>query len=185
MYVDWITPLKNESLKNYALRLRREIKDDQPTIIGISFGGMLATEMAKADKNISAIIISSSKVNSEIPAIFQLGKYIPAYKILPSFLLKQSALLFKSFLGAKGKEQQKILKQIIKDTYTTFLKWAISAILNWKNDIVPEKLIHIHGTADKLLPYRLVKADYTIQNGTHIMPLDKHEEITALLKKLI
>jgi len=185
VFIDWIAPAKKESLENYALRLRREIKDVSPTVVGISFGGMLLTEMAKADDKIRAIIISSNKLHSEFPGSLKLIKYMPLYKWLPSFLLKKIALLSRRLLGAKGNEQKKILKQIIKDADTRFLKWAIGAILLWRNEIVPSNLVHIHGKADKLLPYRLIKADHTIINGTHVMPLDEHEEISELLKKLV
>jgi pimeloyl-ACP methyl ester carboxylesterase len=185
VFIEWIVPLQNESLKEYALRLRQQITEPSPTIIGISFGGMLATEMSKADSSIKAIIISSNKLSNELPAYLRLGKYIPVYKVLPTSLLKQSALLFKGSLGAQGVEQKKMLVQIIRDTDTRFLKWAIQAILTWNNKIIPENLVHIHGTADKLLPYKLVKPNYTITGGTHVMPMDKHEEIAALLKSLI
>ena len=49
----------------------------------------------------------------------------------------------------------------------------------------PKNVIHIHGTADRLLPYRYVKADYIINNGEHVMIMDKGEEVSELLKKLI
>ena len=185
IFIDWISLLNKESLKDYALRLRQEIKDDNPTIVGISFGGMLATEMAKSDSNMKAIIISSNKLSCELPGYFKVAKYFPVYKLFPSFILKYFILLFRGILGAKGKEQNEILKEIIKDTDTTFLKWASGAIVNWGNKIIPENLIHIHGTADKVLPYKLVKASYTIENGTHVMPMNNYEEISLLLKKLI
>jgi pimeloyl-ACP methyl ester carboxylesterase len=185
VFIDWITPLKNESLRDYALRLRQEIKDEAPFIIGISFGGMLATEMAKADPGVKAIILSSIQVSSELPGYFRTARYLPIYKLLPSSFLKRGALWFRNRLGAKGSAQKKILQQIIKDTNTTFLKWAIGAILSWKNNTRPANLIHIHGTADKLLPWRFVKADHRINNGTHVMPMDDHGEISDLLKKLV
>jgi pimeloyl-ACP methyl ester carboxylesterase len=47
VFINWIQPLKNESLSAYALRLKEQIRDDNPIIVGVSFGGMLATEMAK------------------------------------------------------------------------------------------------------------------------------------------
>ena len=35
VFIEWIPPLKKESLKEYALRLREQIKDESPVIIGI------------------------------------------------------------------------------------------------------------------------------------------------------
>ena len=79
----------------------------------------------------------------------------------------------------------KIYFEIVRDTDPEFLKWSITAILNWKNKEVPNNLVHMHGTADRLLPHRLVKADYLVEGGNHVMPMDSHEEVSALLKTLI
>ncbi|MBS1633737.1 MAG: hypothetical protein JST10_14320 [Bacteroidetes bacterium] len=89
------------------------------------------------------------------------------------------------FLGAKGEKNKKVLHQIIIDSDMHFVKWALDAIFRWNNTVVPANVIHIHGTADKLLPYRLVKADYTIRGGTHVMVMNKPGEMTELLKSLL
>jgi pimeloyl-ACP methyl ester carboxylesterase len=185
IFIDWITPLKKESLESYALRLRDKIPESDPIVVGISFGGMLAAEMAKADQNIRTIIIASNKTSGEFPGYLRASKYFPVYKWIPGKIIKVSAFSFRWIMGKRRKEQKKVLDEILRDTDMHFVKWAIDSILNWKNEEVPKNIIHIHGTADKLLPYRRVKADYTIEGGTHVMPLERHEEISALLKKLI
>lgn len=185
VFIDWITPETSESLQHYALRLRRSIPEEAPCIIGISFGGMLATEMAKADPLVKAIIIASNKTSDEFPSYLRTGSYFPIYKWTSASLAKNFMLRSAWILGGKSKEAKDLLQQIIMDADILFVRWAIGAILQWKNKEVPANLIHLHGTADKLLPYRYVKADHTIEGGTHVMPLDDHEEVSALLRKLI
>jgi pimeloyl-ACP methyl ester carboxylesterase len=185
VYIDWIDPLKKESLESYALRLRKTIAHPEPVIVGISFGGMLATEMAKADPGIRAIIISSSKTADEFPGYLRIGKYVPFYKWMPGTVMKRSAYLIKWIFGRNGKEQKKVFYEIIRDTDPDFVKWAITSILYWKNKEVPKNIVHLHGTADRLLPHRLVKADHLIKGGNHVMPMDSHEEVSALLRQLI
>jgi pimeloyl-ACP methyl ester carboxylesterase len=184
-FLEWIPPQKNEPLQHYALRLRQTIKEKDPLIVGISFGGMLASEMAKAEPGIKAIIISSNKSSKEFPSYLRVGKYIPVYKWMPFWLIKSGHAVYSRIFGTKGKEEKKLMKQIIADSDPRFIKWAIQSILHWKSNDAPANIIHIHGTADILLPYRLVKADYTIKGGKHVMPLDKHKEISPLLKKII
>ena len=185
IYINWIEPHKNESLQSYALRLRKSIHESNPIIVGISFGGMLATEMAKADPTIKAIIISSNKTAKEFPKYLRAGKYFPFYKWMPGKMMKRSAHLIKWIFGKNGKEQKRVYLEIVRDTDTDFVKWAITSILNWKNEEVPKNLVHMHGTADRLLPHRLVKADHLIKGGNHVMPMDSHEEVSALLRELI
>jgi len=182
VFINWINPLKKESLKDYALRLREQISEEHPTVVGVSFGGMLAAEMAKADGQMKAIIIASSKSADEFPAYLRVGKYFPLYKWLPGNLLKTGRLNW--ILGAKGEEQKKLMRTLIADADPAFLKWAIEAILNWNEKMASPNVKHIHGTADRLLPFRYVKADFIIEGGTHLMSINKPSEISAVLKSL-
>lgn len=185
IFIDWIPPQKNESLSHYAMRLKEQINDANPIVVGVSFGGMLATEMAKNDDTLKAIIISSNKIKSEFPKHLLAGKFIPLYKWIPASLLKKATLFRRLFFGPKGEKQKQIFHQILNDTDTRFTKWAIHSIMHWDNNTIPKNLVHIHGTADKLLPYRLVKADFSIQKGTHLMIMNNADEISVLLKQLI
>ncbi len=184
VFIDWVKPHKKESLKQYALRLRQLIPDEHPTVVGVSFGGMLAAEMAKADSCMNVIIIASNKSAAEFPFYLRTGKYLPLYKWLPNKLIKNVPLVSR-VLGLKDYEQKKLLAQILADIDPDFLKWAIEAILAWKEKEVPGNIKHIHGTKDKLLPCRYVKADFIIDGGTHLISINKPKEISTLLKDLI
>ncbi|MBC7650419.1 MAG: alpha/beta hydrolase, partial [Deinococcales bacterium] len=58
IFISWLIPLSKETLVAYALRLRATITEPNPIIVGLSFGGMLVTEMAKNDATVTPIIIS-------------------------------------------------------------------------------------------------------------------------------
>jgi hypothetical protein len=104
---------------------------------------------------------------------------------MPSVVLKKATIFRKLFFGPKGEKQQEIFHQILNDTDTNFTKWAVYAILHWQNAVIPKNVVHIHGTSDKLLPYRLVKADYSVEKGTHLMVMNQPGEISSLLKQII
>lgn len=185
VFVHWIKPIAHETLESYAHRLSAIIKEPNAAIVGLSFGGMLATEIAKANPNYNVIIIASNKKHSEFPHWLRIGKYIPIYRWSSEKFSKKLNKITSWILGANGKQQKETLHQIIQESDYAFTMWAIEAIMHWQNEIVPTNLTHIHGTADKLLPYRYVQADYTIDKGEHLMVMDKTDEITALIQKLI
>lgn len=184
VFIDWIPAVKNESLKDYALRLRQCIKGENPVIVGVSFGGMLTTEMAKADAGVKAIIISSNKTYKEFPRYLRVWKYMPVYKWVSPATIKFTGLLTKDIIGPKGRLQKQTFKKIVEETDPAFTAWAIDAILHWNNTDIPANLVHIHGTDDRLLPMRYVSPHHIVKGGKHIMIMDKGEEISALLKKL-
>ncbi len=185
IFIDWITPIKNETLAAYAVRLRATIKEKSPVIVGISFGGMLATEMAKADPNIQVIIISSNKCAKEFPNYLRIWKHFPVYKWIPERLMKSGGSITRSIVGPKGQEQRTVFSEILLETDHQFNIWAIDAILGWKNNSVPTNVFHIHGSADALLPCRYVKANHIINGGSHFMIMDNANELSELLKQLI
>lgn len=161
------------------------MNDEEAIIVGLSFGGMLATEMAIHHPRTKVIIVSSAKTYKELPFYLRMWRHLPVYKLHSQknkILMGRFAL---NILGSKGEEQKKLQLQILTDSDPSFTRWATGAILNWKNTIVPKNVVHIHGTADKLLPYRFVKADYTVDGGEHVMLMDMHSTISALLKKIV
>ena len=50
IHIDWIFPLENETLQNYALRISENIKDEKAFLIGLSFGGIISVEISKIKK---------------------------------------------------------------------------------------------------------------------------------------
>jgi hypothetical protein len=64
----------------------------------------------------------------------------------------------------------------------TFLKWAIDKIVNWENVTETENIKTIHGTTDRILPFRT--ANFAIKNGGHLMVIDKADEINSVLRNL-
>ena len=185
IFIDWIKPSVAETLTSYAQRLFETIQDEKACIVGVSFGGMLATEIAKVHPDTKVILISSAKTYLEIPGYLRFWRRLPLYKLhsdknkntLGKFILK--------ILGSRGEDQKKLQLKILENSDPTFTRWATHAILSWRNLTIPKNIVHIHGKADKLLPYKYVKADYTIEDGEHVMIMDKAAEISALLKKLI
>ena len=185
VFIDWITPLPRETLVEYALRLRQVITEANPVIVGVSFGGMLATEMAKADGSITAIIISSNKTHKEFPAYLRMWRHLPVYKLLNPKLVKSTGALSCRIMGPQGIKQKETFRKILAETDPKFTVWAIDAILHWHNETIPPNVTHIHGSSDRLLPAKLVKAHHIINKGRHIMIMDKADEISSLLKKIL
>ena len=57
--LEWEIPHPKEALSDYALRISKKIKHENPVLVGVSFGGMIAVEIAKVLKPATTIIISS------------------------------------------------------------------------------------------------------------------------------
>lgn len=182
-FVDWIDPLKNETFESYAERISKDF-EKHSILIGLSFGGMLAVEVSKIIPVKNVILIASAKNKNELPKWFLIAGKLKLNRIVPASLLKTTNFVTNWLFGVTTSTEKLLLKNIIKHTNPTFLKWAINQIVNWKNIDIPQNCIHIHGTKDRILPSKHLKVDYTIKNGSHFMTVNKAKEIERIIKKL-
>ncbi len=180
-FLDWILPSKNESIEKYAIKLTKLIKHEKPILIGLSFGGIIAIEVAKIINTEKIILIASCKNETEIPIYFRIIGRLKLHKLVPAKLLKIPNFISFWFFGTQNKEDKKILSEILKDTDEKFLKWAIDIIVTWKNRIVHKNTFHIHGISDRILPIAFVKCDIKIKKGGHFMTLNQAEELTQIV----
>lgn len=183
-FIDWIEPLKNESLDSYAKRIAQNLTVPNPTLIGLSFGGMVAVEISKILQTKKVVLIASAKTKSELPEIYQLAGKLKINKLIPNQLLTNQNFITNWFFGLETKAEKQLLKRILKDTNPNFLSWAINEILNWKNEVQPNNCFHIHGNKDRIIPVKNVKADFVIENGGHFMTVNKAEEIEMIIKRI-
>ncbi len=186
VFIKWTTPLRNETLEAYALRLRDEfIPEDDPVIFGLSLGGMIAVEMAKSLPLAKVIIISSAKTKKEIPFRWKIFQHIPLYKILPLWAIKGSLPVQFYFIGAQSNAGKAYVKEMLEKVEKDFYRWAVAAILTWQNRTIPLNVKHIHGTHDRMLPFKGVSPHISIAKGGHLMIIEKAEEVSDLLKRII
>ncbi len=179
-YLPWIEPLPDETLKSYAHRMMTTYGIDQvekPIILGLSFGGMLATEMAKIIPGSKAILISTSETRSELPLAIKAGAKMKANKFIPDMLANPPIDLAAKFFGTKKKE---LLKAILADSDIDFTRWALGAIGKWENDVRLSEKLKIHGTEDIVIPL-VDKSSVIIDSGTHLMILDKPDEVSRAI----
>ena len=83
-FIKWIEPKDNETIQEYALRLSEQIDTNKPIILGVSFGGMIAIEIAKQIDYQQVILISSAKTKTEIPLIYRISGRLKLHKIIPN-----------------------------------------------------------------------------------------------------
>ena len=184
-FIDWIEPLKNESLSEYSKRVSKKINTEKPILIGLSFGGIVATEISKIIETEKVILIASAKTKNELPLLYRLAGKFKLNKLIPASILKQQNFLTNWFFGVNSKEDKILLGRILTETNSKFLKWAINEIANWKNIQKPKNYIHIHGSNDKIIPIKNVKVNFTIENGGHFMTVNKPNEIEKIIKYAI
>lgn len=179
--LEFIPHRPKEKLKEYAMRLAEGIDTSKPYIIGgVSFGGMLAMEIARVMKPELTIMISSVARSSEFPFYLKVFRFIPFQRWFSGSTLK--ALTPQGKLP-KDEEIQTWANDLRREADPKLIKWTVNACITWRNEYVPEKLLRIHGTRDPLFPTFLLKGDYhKIKGGNHMMVMGRAAEIHQLIQ---
>ena len=184
-HIKWLTPDKNESLASYAIRLSEQIDTTRSfALLGVSFGGMCAVEIAKQLNPVKTFVISSCKTSDQLPLKLTVWKSFSLYKNMSDKLYIKCALLVKKAFGVSSGEQAQRFKEMLNAAPKNYFSGAVYCIMNWKNEIVPSSVVQIHGTADHVLPIRKIKnAKYIIERGTHFMIVNRAPEINTIIDK--
>lgn len=181
----WLDPIEDESLEQYSKRLANNIDVTNPfVLVGLSMGGMIATEIAKILKPFKLILLSSVPVAAEMPGLYRtLSRYKFNQLVSPSFL--KNASILKKFFGKYKPEYRKLLVNVIRDSDPHMLRWALKAIGSWDNKTYPEKYFHIHGNNDNVLPSKNTHPTHIIKGGRHFMVVEKSAEISKVLAQIL
>lgn len=187
IYIKWIDPQHQESLASYAKRLITQIDLTEDVILlGISFGGIIAQEIAKIISCKKVMIVSSVKSPQEFNWQLSLVSASGIYKLFPAKILKWSNLLTADYyFSTTSKKESQLLHQIIKETDNRFMLWAIDRLMTWKNANPHENIIHIHGTSDRIFPISPIKNGIKVQGGGHFMVVSKSTELSKIIMENI
>jgi pimeloyl-ACP methyl ester carboxylesterase len=185
VHLNWIPPLSNEDLEDYAKRFAQQIQTDGEFIlIGLSFGGILASEIAKIIHPSKIIIISSLASYHELPWYFKWAGKFGLQKLITPGIYKQATLL-NSFMGPGDKEMKAIVYDYVRKADPDFIRWSLNVILHWKHNEKLPNITHIHGSNDHLLPCKYVRPEFVVARGGHLMVFNKSTEVNDILKKIL
>nr|WP_294780327.1 alpha/beta hydrolase [uncultured Flavobacterium sp.] len=184
-FLEWEIPSAKESLSDYAFRISEKIKDENPILIGVSFGGILVQEISEHIKARKIIIISSVRSNLEFPRRMKIGKKTKAYKLIPMQLILNVEKLAKFSFGEKVNKRIQLYEKFLAVRDLGYLQWAVESVIRWDRNQIDENVIHIHGDQDEVFPIKYIDKCIIVKGGSHIMILNKYKWLNENLPSII
>jgi hypothetical protein len=150
---DLIPVRKGETLRAYALRMAGEIGLKPGDVIGgVSLGGMLALEMARAIEVRGALIIASATHPRHIRKRFKMwapiAPFAPDFAISRLFRLIPAVLAWQKMLSPPD---QALLADIMGRFPPDLLRAFPPMISRWPGCRPPARFRHLHATGDWLI----------------------------------
>lgn len=183
--LEWQSFPNIKSLKDYANEISKKIDASKPfSLLGVSMGGMVCSELADILNPEKIVIISSAKTSKELPIHLTRLKFMGITRLLNAerirFLIGNSS----QFFGTMNNAQRKVFYEMADNINIDFIVWCIKAILDWEKKVYSSKIIHIHGDKDFVLPISNLTPTITIEKGDHMMIWNKSVVINQILKEI-
>lgn len=185
-YIPWHPPVYEQSLRSYAQELIDQHIDTSKEfrLIGLSFGGLVAQEIADLLNMHDIVLISSMRNRKELPKKFKFLSKMPFYDALmnPQKGIEIGVKNRRKQFAIETEEGMELAEKILQDTDPHFFKWAVKQIMNWESPNPKNHYPQIIGTNDPLFPFKLIQnPTHVIKGAGHFMIYERADEISEIL----
>lgn len=181
-FLEWLLPLSaHEPIEDYAKRMSDLVLEENPVLIGVSFGGIMVQEMSKHLQPKKTIIISSVKSRNELSNALKIIQKLKIYKLFPSKAIENIEIFSFLAFGNTSKTRLKLYEKYFTVRDRKYLNWSIYNVLHWQQSRPSENLLHIHGTSDAIFSFKYINDCIAVEKGTHIMVINRAKTISKII----
>mgnify|MGYP001027967602 CR=1 FL=1 len=186
VFVNWIEPEKDESLKKYALRLiaNTPIYADD-ILIGLSMGGFVAQEIASQFPVKKVILISTLRSGEALKPLFTAAQKLHLLNLVNADILKSTIVAGVKMYVPQHDKRLRVLIDMLDKQDGEYYKWAMNAVLNWQGADVTCPVYHVHGDKDEVFPVSKATNATIVKGGHHFMLMSKAEEVGRIVQNFI
>jgi pimeloyl-ACP methyl ester carboxylesterase len=180
----WLPHREEETLAEYGRRMAQTIDPTGPFYLGgVSFGGMVAQEIARYLRPRAIILIASCRRGAAIAP--HLKYFVRFADMFPDRVFDAGLGLSQAFASKFGKllpADEALLGEMFAAVSARFVRWGIAAITEWPGvEQLDVPVVHIHGSDDEWIPLESVEPDQVIPGGGHLINLTHAAQVNAFL----
>lgn len=183
VYLDWESHQNCKDLKAYSKRFLTRIDISKPFVLmGVSFGGMICSELSNWCNPAMVILISSAENKFGLPNVYRMAGKADMVKLFPKSAIGAvnfsiSEVILKKMFGSDSL----LLSEYIKNVDADFVKWAAQIICTWQNkETIQQPKLKIKGNKDHILP-SLGSDTKIIKNAGHFVVYENAQEVSAII----
>ena len=88
-------------------------------------------------------------------------------------------------LGVETEDDARLVEEFRGKTDPRYLRWAVSRIVNWKNDWRPDRYFHVQGDSDRIFALSRSGATHVVNGAGHFMVYNRAETVSGILTGII
>lgn len=203
-HLPWLKPEPGEAIGHYAGRMAAGIRHREPILLGLSFGGIMAQEIARIIPPKRVWLVSTVKQRSELPPYMRFGAVLPLHKLVLALNPHRWMGPLEDFnLGVETPEERAMVARFRESVDKDYLRWAIDVIVHWAGAPPPPSIphnpgappppggaapripgiLHIHGDKDRIFPIKYVQPDHFVEGGGHFLVHNRSAIVNRLLSE--
>ncbi len=171
----------SDTIASYAEKIADTLRPIGPCVVGgVSFGGIVALELARHLDSPGCILISSIRSPRELPFRFRV--------LRPISFLPQSAFNALTF-GIAGLVRPLMRRGVQRRSdqmlASPFFSWATRATLCWKGCDPAIPIGQIHGDADLTFPIELTQPDEAVTGAGHMLVATHSDIVNEFIQQFV
>lgn len=181
-------PLKGESFRGYARRVGEQTGAGPQTVVGgVSFGGMLAYQVAVECGAKAVLMISSCTTGRALPSHYRVAERIA--RVLPDRFLQKRVIVGARLLARlEGLDaaNTELVQVMARDASIPFLRRAGLMVLRWDGAGKADcPLFALHGSADRVIPVGKTRPTNVITGAGHLLCLNHADRLTEFIENAL
>jgi pimeloyl-ACP methyl ester carboxylesterase len=193
---DWLSPHADEPFDGYTRRWAKQLHpdpdDDRPLFLGgVSFGGMVAMQMARHLTTTAVILIGSCRSSAAKPPRWQTARRLG--DMIPRRLFGRRALaaaaLWVSVLDRLDGPHRSLMMKMAADSDPEHIRWSGHACADWDFDSGQDPgfppVHQIHGRLDAIIPLYPGDPDTVIPDGRHLIHFSHRHTVNRYIMDVL
>ncbi|MBI1368199.1 MAG: alpha/beta fold hydrolase [Planctomycetes bacterium] len=180
----WPKPNVTEGLSAYAARVARRVDPGRPCIIGgVSFGGIVALEVAHHLDARACILIASTRDARGLPNSLRLLRPLASVTAEPVLRIATPLCVTSAAVSAP-RVYQRLARS--PDDDRVFRLWALRALLKWRSPCDARlPIFQLHGERDRTFPASRSQADVILPHAGHMLTLTHADAVNEFIRRAI
>jgi len=181
-------PGQNDDMVRYAARVRDLLNLDGRCVVGgVSFGGMVACELAALCNARCVLLIASCSHRRVLPGYYRWIELIS--RMVPDGLIRhrcEASSRMLARLESLSDEDRLLIRKMSQAVPVPFLRRVGRMILRWNGPrTIGCPFYTIHGAQDRIIPIRRIEADEVVPDGGHLINLTHAEQVNRFIARCL
>lgn len=179
----WLPVRRREPLAAYARRFAESV-GRADLLVGVSFGGVLAQELASRVGARLVVGIATGRHRRDVPRLLRFAELV-ARNIAPLTTAPGRLAVQARLFGGLTPRQARLMVSMMKESSPEFVREAARMVCGWEGCPAACPSRFLHGREDLIMRPRTFQPDVWIEGAGHLVNLTHARRVNAFVRRAV